>query len=161
MVKCLDCGAILEEDELDSVDCLICDEGGYRASEREDRCPKCGGSSLDDVVACVECGEYHYVAHGTDDVPMWHMGGHDHMCERCLKKTSLDETVAVGKRDATHLVRINAFLASAFTAAEIEDILVEALKKNHVKAIEEYVTGDPDWFAWELGNVRKERQARG
>jgi hypothetical protein len=161
MVKCMDCGAILEEDELDSVECLIAsDDGGYhKLYEREHRCPKCGGRDIYDAVQCVECGGFLYAGNGTDDVPSHWMGGvREWICEDCLKKTSLDETVAVGKRDAKLSVNINAFLASAFTAAEIEDILVEALKKNPTKAIEEYVTGDPDWFAWELGSVRKERQ---
>ena len=160
MVKCLDCGALLEEDELDYEDCLICDEGGYRASEREDRCPKCGGRDIIEVVECAVCGEYHCVEKGTDDVPIYPLCNKEDewICEVCLKKTSLDETVEVGKRDEKQLVGINAFLADAFTAAEIEDILIEALKKNPTKAIEEYVTGDPDWFAGVLGELRKERQ---
>lgn len=159
MVKCLDCGAILEEDTLAYEDCLISNQGGYHITEREDRCPKCGGRDLNDVVKCVKCGEYHYAEDGTDDVPMYWMGSElEWICEECLKKTSLDETVAVGNMDATHLVRINAFLASAFTASEIEDILIDALKKNPTKAIEKYVTGDPDWFAGALDDIKNGRK---
>ena len=157
MVKCLKCGKAHAEEDLDKRTVRYGGDGWYGIDEIEDVCPSCGSSDVYPASECAECGEVYFLDNDADDVSIYSMG-RKCICERCIKKVSLADAVSVGKRDTKHLVVVNGFLASAFTAAEIEDILIDALKENPTEAIEEYVTGDPDWFAWQLGAVRKERQ---
>ena len=116
MVKCLKCGKAHAEEDLDKRTVRYGGDGWYGIDEIEDVCPSCGSSDVYPASECAECGEVYFLDNDADDVSIYSMG-RKCICERCIKKVSLADAVSVGKRDTKHLVVVNGFLASAFTAA--------------------------------------------
>lgn len=146
---CLHCGEILEESDLGGFSSYFCDYGGSEVYEELSCCPSCNGTDFAEAEECEICGDWHIKEHGYDDVQMY-----DGYCHECLLKSTVEDCLKVAKGEGKHMVEINAFLASSYTPAEIEEILADALRKNPIKAIKEYVDGDPEWFAERL---RKEK----
>ena len=144
-VICGRCGAVIDERDIMIEDARDCDVD-------VEYCPECRrASEFYEAAECEICGEYHIAEHGYDDVEMY-----DGICMECLLEASVDECKKVAEKGCKHMIEINAFLACAFTAAEIEDILTDALKANPKNAVKEYVDGDPDWFAEKYKEVRAE-----
>ena len=62
---CMNCGEILDEDELDHIVERDTGEGGYGGVMwQTDVCPHCGEESIEEAKKCPICGEYH----GKDDL---------------------------------------------------------------------------------------------
>ena len=75
--------------------------------------------------------------------------------EDSIYDATVDDCVEISKEEGKHMVELNAFLACSFTAAEIEDILIDALKKNPNSAIISYINGDKEWFAERFKRMEK------
>lgn len=141
-VKCLKCGVVLDEADLVERVSPIGEYMGLTATETYYCCPVCGGDETAEAVECSICGEWHIKEPGYDDVTM-----HDGVCEDCLCKATVEECERIAQDEGKHMVALNAFFASAFTAEEIEDILRDTLKRAPRKAVTDYIMGDPEWFS--------------
>lgn len=135
---CLDCGHIFEDGEQA---CWSEDRGefwGVLCSEEVSGCPLCHGS-YEKSEPCRICGSEH--------LPEKLNGG---VCEECIDKYRYDaETLYnVGKND-TEKVDINSFLATIFTAKEIDDILhreMQVIAKYALISGNDFIDSDPEWF---------------
>ena len=149
--KCGKCGILLDDGDIQVRSSYLCEYGECAEYEDIGVCHVCGCDELLEVEECRVCGEWHIAARGYDDVQMY-----DGICENCLSQATVEECVKIAEVEGKHMVEINAFLASSFTAAEIEEILVEVLKRSPQGAVASYVNGDPEWFAEQYEKVRKE-----
>lgn len=149
-LRCYGCGILLDHNDTERRPSYLCEYGGASFYEDIEICPVCGSSELEEVEACRVCGEYHIPApRGYDDVQMY-----EGICEKCLCEASVETCVKIARCEGSHLVEINAFLATAFTSEEIEDILIEALKRSPRKAVTDYALGDPEWFAEKYAKLK-------
>lgn len=128
--KCLKCGHIFEEGEQKTF------TESY--GETMSGCPCCGGS-YEETEACEICGAEHL----EKDL----MGG---VCEECINeyKKDIDVCYKVGKNDFES-INLNCFLATMFSVEEIEQILIEKLKKEKADC-SEFANSDIYWFAERL-----------
>ena len=149
MYKCEDCGHIFEEGE----QCEWEEMHGftYGPGEHFSGCPRCKGGYYE-VYNCEDCGEIFE----EDEL---HVG----RCAECLKNNfkgdfKMCEKVAEHS-SYTEDVAINGFLATQFTAEEINKILSEKLEeksKNQEIDCSEFIAGDIDWFGEVLAEVLTE-----
>lgn len=150
MLKCCECGEVFEERELVAYRYHLADYGETPVYGTDYVCPYCGGDDHYEVEKCTECGEW--VAVDADTADDNHLV--DGVCERCLKESTVDEAYSVGEIEGKTPVAINAFLAFAFSPADIEAILLDALRKDAGKSVAEYVESDAVWFEEQLEKVR-------
>lgn len=143
MYKCLDCGRILDDDDLKSERSYVSD---YMGGCYEDySCCPCGGD-IEEVERCESCGEYF----PNEDLS-------DGICLDCLKEYATIENAIECGNDAKESIKINGFLASCFSAGEVEKLLFTALEERinssdanmiaEMDAAEDYCLDDASWFA--------------
>lgn len=153
-LRCYGCGVLLDHNDTTTRPSYLCEYGDVSCYEDIEICPVCGSSELEEVEKCLVCGEYHIPEpRGYDDVPMY-----EGICEKCLCEASVETCAKIARCEGSHLVEINAFLASAFTEAEIEAILIESAKKSPKGAVRAYVLEDPEWFAEKYNDVIKKEK---
>lgn len=133
MKICIHCGHHFEEPSnrynrrwSDSDDC-------------EPLCPNCGSEDFEEAEQCEKCGDWHIA----DKV----VNG---MCEDCLTKAAtVPNAFAWGMKEKQG-VELNGFVAWAFTADEIESILLNELMKYKnlsAKYARDYCMDDSWMFA--------------
>ena len=131
MFKCIHCGH-----EFEDIDARNYDSA---SGTWEEYCPNCGSEDFKEAEKCEECGEWRIA----DKV----VNG---MCEDCLKKAAtVPNAFAYGNRDK-HGVELNGFIAWAFTADEIESVLLNELMKSKdlaAKYAKDYCMDDSWMFA--------------
>lgn len=146
MVICDNCGAVMSEDDLSEHRYWLSDYmGGTYESCCE--CSHCGGD-VSEAERCSLCGEYFR----KDD--LW-----SGICEDCLKsEMTVANAIDCGNEEsAKEDVAINGFLASVFSAEEINAILLKAFeervdasdanKNAAIDKAEEFIANDLSWFA--------------
>lgn len=143
MYRCLDCGRILDDDELKTERSYVSDYMGG-CYESFSCCP-CGGD-IEEVERCDSCGEYFT----SDELP-------DGICLDCLKEYATVENALECGKDAKETIKINGFLASCFSSDEIEKLLLSALEERinssdanavaEAETAEDYCLDDASWFA--------------
>lgn len=136
--KCVECGNIFEEGEQIRWDEDRGEFWGSSCSETMSGCPCCGGS-YEETKACEICGSEHLENELLNGV-----------CEECINeyKKDIDVCYKVGKNDFES-INLNCFLATMFSAEEIEQILLEKLKKEKADC-SEFANADIYWFAERL-----------
>lgn len=106
--RCERCGYLSDETEI-----IVPDEYGDVC------CPACGASDWSEGDICEECGEYFREQDGLDGV-----------CFECMLKHSKDYDFLKSTGEPGGDVVLNSFLAWMFQPEEIEQILMDTLKKN-------------------------------
>ena len=143
MYKCLDCGRILDDDELKLSRDYVSDYAGG-SYENHTGCP-CGGD-VEEVTACEGCDDYYT----SDEL-------YEGFCENCLTQcATVDNAVAAGN-DAKETVDINGFFAYLFTGEEIDKILLEKVEQmiggsyegamSMCERAKDYCLDDATWFS--------------
>jgi hypothetical protein len=150
MFKCCKCEEVFEERELIPYEYHLSDYGETPVYDTEYVCPHCGCSEHYEVERCEVCGDW--CATEADACGEKHIVGS--VCDACLKETSVDDAFKVGEIEGKQSVQINAFLSFAFSPADIEAILLAALRKDAGTSVAEYVESDAVWFEEQLEKVR-------
>ena len=131
---CLHCGHHFDGDE-------IVAKHYDRATGTWDseECPNCGSEYFEEAEKCDKCGEWHVA----DKV----VNG---MCEECLTKAATPQNAYEWGEQEKQGVELNGFIAWAFTADEIESILLNELMKDKdlaAKYARDYCMDDSWMFA--------------
>ena len=154
MLKCVECGHVFSEYELNTWEESRGEHFGIPCYEKMSGCPICEGD-YEDTVECDICGENHLASELTGGV-----------CEDCIKKYQhdVDMHFKIGEND-TDKVELNCFLASVFTKEDIELILLNALKsmkeyaKKQVESdCERFIEYNREWFAERLAEEVKKNE---
>ena len=148
--QCLECGHVFDEDEAwewrEDHGFDDCYYEGFSG------CPCCGGS-YEEMEVCEICGE--------EFLPDELHGG---VCHDCIEDYRYDFELChkIAKKEKEE-VNINCFLASMFEAEEIEEILLEELRKASKSGkidCSKFIEADCGWFAEMLAKeVKKSEQA--
>ena len=121
----------------------ICDNCGELYEELEKHC-KCGGYIVN-AIECKACGEYY-----DEDILIGF--GKDKICESCYDNSlDFENAFEYGTEDKEKR-EINGFLATHFSDDQIENILIEVLKKSRFSEYElakEYLGKDN----WDFGEM--------
>ena len=137
--KCENCGEILSQQDVNK----DYTDGGYRG-EPHYTCPHCGSDELNEAYQCEICGEWF----GCDEIN----GSVGQMvCDECMeKKATADNVVDFGFGGGVD-VELNEFLATVFSAGEINDLLIEAFRnmpeKDQREKISDYIDDNKTGFA--------------
>lgn len=146
MLICDDCGKIVGPEEVAIVSESRGEFWGLPCFENMRVCPHCGGS-LVEVAECAVCGGFCEEVLG--------------LCQDCLNKLTTEETCLEIGDENLEDVRVNGFLASAFSEDEINEILLEHLRKDVLKldkAKLEYRDYDEYYFAeWVREKWKREK----
>lgn len=154
MLKCVECGHVFSEYELNTWEESRGEHFGIPCYEKMSGCPICKGD-YEDAVECDVCGENHLASELTGGV-----------CEDCIKKYQhdIDMNFKIGEND-TDKVELNCFLASVFTKEDIELILLDVLKsmkeysKKQVESdCERFIEYNREWFAERLAEEVKKHE---
>lgn len=158
MLKCVECGHVFSEYELNTWEESRGEHFGIPCYEKMSGCPICEGD-YEDAVECDICGESHLASELTGGV-----------CEDCIKtyQHDVDMHFKIGA-NYTDSIELNCFLASVFTKEDIELILLNALKsrkeysKKQVESdCERFIEYDREWFAEMLAEeVKKNEVGKG
>ena len=150
MYKCLSCGNLFEEGEQKTWEEKVGEYGSAPYFEKHSGCPICG-REYEETKKCQVCNSEHLEEDLINGV-----------CEDCFKRysTDIDVCYQAGKVEKS-TIEINMFLAEAFDAETIEEILLDHLKetelyiKTHKKNIDNFANDDKEWFAEKLVEVLK------
>lgn len=152
MLKCVECGHVFSEYELNTWEESRGEHFGIPCYEKISGCPICGGD-YEDTVECDICGENHLANELTAGV-----------CEDCIEKYQhdIDMNFKIGANE-TERVELNCFLASVFTKENIELILLNTLKSSKWKKqvesdCERFVEYNREWFAERLAEEVKKNE---
>ena len=146
MLKCCSCGNLFYECEADTDEEIVGECFGALCSESFLLCPVCGSSENEETKQCLICGSEHL------DEELF--GG---VCEECIdeRRKDFDTCYNISKGEKQE-IKINDLLASLFTESEIEEILVEYVKKNWKDAdCSQFIDSDPFWFGNKLAEEVK------
>ena len=137
MYKCLKCGAVFDEDEL----CEWSEERGEfwgaPCTEKMSGCPMCHGE-CEEVELCQVC-----------ETPCTDSELHSGVCDSCLDsyRKNFDKCYELTDGE-TEEVEINALVASILDPSDINQILVEYIRKNLPDAdCSAFIDYDIEWFA--------------
>lgn len=143
--KCKKCGEVMMGEDITIVtENLGINKYGEHGEETYPVCPHCRSDRLIKLGECVICGEH------TENE-------HDGLCDRCIEQyeNNIDECFEIGE-NSTESLDLNCFLASMFSRGEIEEILLEVLKRDGVDC-RRFIEEDPVWFGDRAAERLKER----
>lgn len=145
--KCNDCGNLFEDGEEKLCRENISEAWGSPCVMETYVCPSCGGD-YEEVEPCVICGAIESEANVDSG-----------LCDDCVEELRYDYETCflVGSKD-TEAVEINCFLASFFTAEQINEILKKQLEimARYIRVdCKEFIEADRDWFTEILKEVIK------
>ncbi|MBO7230076.1 MAG: hypothetical protein J6V20_01515 [Bacteroidaceae bacterium] len=147
MLICTSCGKIFEQYSTKTWEEDRGEFWGEPCYEQMSVCPFCG-DNYTNAKQCVICGS-------------WIKEEDWNICEDCLNEEfTIDNCLEIGEENPAE-IEINGFLASCFTAEEIDKILLEALMNDpdRVKdAIEKYAADDMLYFAEWVGEKWKKQR---
>ena len=154
--KCLECGHIFERGEEASWSEYRGEYFGFVAYKKMSGCPLCKGA-FEETIPCDICGSEHLEEELNGGV-----------CDECLEDCKCDfemcYTIAQSSKDK---IKINGLLASMFTESEIEEILVNHIKKEIKdselkKFVSNFIDEDVSWYVDMLAEeVKNNEQAKG
>jgi hypothetical protein len=137
---CLDCGHIFEEGEEARWSESRGEFWGVASYENMSGCPKCKGNYAK-ASSCKKCGS----AHLEDELN----GG---VCDDCINeyRKDFDACYKMALCEQTE-IKINSLLATLFCESDIEQILIEHIKKNFPNIdCSEYIDSDIYWFGEQI-----------
>ena len=147
MFICEECGEVFSEYEVNRWEDEIGEYCGVPYTEKMSGCPNCKGTYVE-AKKCEKCGT-------------WIREDSWDFCEECLNEYQNKENCLDIGAENKDKVKINEFLASAFSEKEIEDILLEHLEKDEEKmasAIRDYCEYDMFYFVeWVKKKWKKEK----
>lgn len=148
--KCISCGHVFESGEEDVVEDNVFWIKGARYVEKRSVCPVCGGD-FEEACACKGCGEKHL----EDEL----VNGY---CQECVdlaifkfRRDPIGCFSIAKKAKETEAVNINLFLASMFSADEIEQILLRELVQSSILMPVDctpFIESDKSWFVEVITN---------
>lgn len=138
--KCLECGHIFDEGEEKIYTECMGECHGSPAYETFRVCPVCGGD-FGETKSCLFCG-----AEFLEDE--LNGGG---VCDDCIEEYSKYFDICYKIADTEkEEVKINALLASLYSASDIEKILYHYTKISDFVDCSAFINEDKDWFASKL-----------
>ena len=142
--KCLTCGHIFDFGEEKKIKECVGYYGSSKAYETYCVCPSCGGK-YEETTECIVCGSKHLENELTDGV-----------CEDCIEEYSkdVDFCFEAGKNEKEN-VELNLLLTTVFSEEEIENILIDKIKKENID-ISKFAKDDLDWFAGKIAEKERE-----
>lgn len=137
--KCIECGHIFEEGEQAVWKERRGEHWGTPCTEEMSGCPLCKGD-FQKTFKCAICGAEH-----TEEEL------HGDVCDDCIDeyRKDFDTCYKISKGETVN-VEINALLASIFSVEEIEEIIVDFIRKNECFYCDQFIDEDKFWFGERL-----------
>ena len=145
MLKCLECGHVFSEYDLNTWEESRGEHFGIPCYEKMSGCPICEGD-YEETVQCAVCGSEHL----EDEL----FGG---VCSECIDEYRKDFNacyeISIGE---TKEIKINALLASLFDVSDIEQILKEYIRDKW-KDVDgsKFIDEDIQWFGEKISEEVK------
>ena len=145
MLKCLECGHVFSEYDLNTWEESRGENFGIPCYEKMSGCPICEGD-YEETVQCAVCGSEHL----EDEL----FGG---VCSECIDEYRKDFNacyeISIGE---TKEIKINALLASLFDVSDIEQILKEYIR-DKLKDVDcsQFIDEDIQWFGEKISEEVK------
>ena len=145
MLKCLECGHVFSEYDLNTWEESRGEHFGIPCYEKMSGCPICEGD-YEETVQCAVCGSEHL----EDEL----CGG---VCSECIDENRKDFNacyeISIGE---TKEIKINALLASLFDVSDIEHILKEYIR-DKCKDVDcsQFIDEDIQWFGEKISEEVK------
>lgn len=145
MLKCLECGHVFSEYDLNTWEESRGEHFGIPCYEKMSGCPICEGD-YDETVQCAVCGSEHL----EDEL----FGG---VCSECIDEYRKDFNacyeISIGE---TKEIKINALLASLFDVSDIEQILEEYIRDKWKDVdCSQFIDEDIQWFGEKISEEVK------
>ena len=152
--KCIECGNIFEEGEQARWSESRGEFWGNPCEEEMVGCPLCRGD-YEETIQCSICGSEHLA----DELD----GG---VCEECIDTYRYDMNMCLRLGDKSKEdVEINGFLASMYSASEIEELIWrDLMNRQKIMAVDctPFIEADSTWFAENLEKeVNKNENSQG
>lgn len=148
MYKCKKCGAIFESPKTREEDCG--EYWGGPCHRLIGACPECGYADYDEVEKCKICGSYYLRGEL-----------HSGICGKCIDmyRKDFDTCYKLAKTTSAEIT-INQLLATLFSAADIECILVDYINRYFGGIIDcsNYIDDDIEWFADGLAREKRSKE---
>jgi hypothetical protein len=135
--RCLDCGHLFESGEEGCSKEYRGEHFGQDCYEKMSCCPLCGGD-FDEAKPCKICGFYEL----EEELTL------NHVCNKCIDsyKYDIDSCYDIGKNENQD-IELNLFLSIMFSKDDIENILLNELKKQKFVDCSRFIDSDREWFA--------------
>ena len=145
MLKCLECGHVFSEYDLNTWEESRGEHFGIPCYEKMIGCPICEGD-YEETVQCAVCGSEHL----EDEL----FGG---VCSECIDEYRKDFNacyeISIGE---TKEIKINALLASLFDVSDIEQILKEYIRDKWKDVdCSQFIDEDIQWFGEKISEEVK------
>ena len=145
MLKCLECGHVFSEYDLNTWEESRGEHFGIPCYEKISGCPICEGD-YEETVQCAVCGSEHL----EDEL----FGG---VCSECIDEYRKDFNacyeISIGE---TKEIKINALLASLFDVSDIEQILKEYIRDKWKDVdCSQFIDEDIQWFGEKISEEVK------
>ena len=145
MLKCLECGHVFSEYDLNTWEESRGEHFGIPCYEKMSGCPICEGD-YEETVQCADCGSEHL----EDEL----FGG---VCSECIDEYRKDFNacyeISIGE---TKEIKINALLASLFDVSDIEQILKEYIRDKWKDVdCSQFIDEDIQWFGEKISEEVK------
>ena len=145
MLKCLECGHVFSEYDLNTWEESRGEHFGIPCYEKMSGCPICEGD-YEETVQCAVCGSEHL----EDEL----FGG---VCSECIDEYRKDFNacyeISIGE---TKEIKINALLASLFDVSDIEQILKEYIREKWKDVdCSQFIDEDIQWFGEKIAEEVK------
>lgn len=145
MLKCLECGHVFSEYDLNTWEESRGEHFGIPCYEKMSGCPICEGD-YEETVQCAVCGSEHL----EDEL----FGG---VCSECIDEYRKDFNacyeISIGE---TKEIKINALLASLFDVSDIEQILKEYIRDKWKDVdCSQFIDEDIQWFGEKISEEVK------
>ena len=145
MFKCLECGHVFSEYDLNTWEESRGEHFGIPCYEKMSGCPICEGD-YEETVQCAVCGSEHL----EDEL----FGG---VCSECIDEYRKDFNacyeISIGE---TKEIKINALLASLFDVSDIEQILKEYIRDKWKDVdCSQFIDEDIQWFGEKISEEVK------
>ena len=145
MLKCLECGHVFSEYDLNTWEESRGEHFGIPRYEKMSGCPICEGD-YEETVQCAVCGSEH--------LEYELFGG---VCSECIDEYRKDFNacyeISIGE---TKEIKINALLASLFDVSDIEQILKEYIRDKWKDVdCSQFIDEDIQWFGEKISEEVK------
>ena len=137
MYRCKECGNLFEEGEQATWQESRGEFWGNPCTENMSGCPLCKGN-YEETSKCICCGNENFLEEELENG----------VCNECIEKHTKDFDFCIkAGEEARENVKINGAVLSIWSADEINEILIEELKKIKNISFEKFVQEDKFWFA--------------
>lgn len=141
--KCEKCGTVFDDchNIFEDGDVYLDERWEMPSNLRYGECPYCGHDSETTVELCSICHQWHDVREMRGGV-----------CPDCINRYRNDREACfeIAQNTPREETKLNAFLLSLFTTAEIEDILIKHARDNNITDCDTFIDCDDDWFGEQI-----------